>query len=69
MFRLSELKKEIVVDETEIQEEDEESDFSLTNFLLSWVVPEEEAPEDEDIDSGFIFLDEFCNIACFRNIR
>ena len=58
MFRLSELKKEIVVDETEIQEGDEESDFSLTNFLLSLVVPEEETPEDEDIDSGFIFLDE-----------
>ena len=44
-----------MVDETLIQDEDEDSDFSLTNFLLSWFVPEEETLEEEDIDPGFKF--------------
>ena len=55
-FRLSELKK-VSLDDTDTEpKEEEDSDFSLTDFLTSLVGETVEEAQEEDTDSGFPVL-------------
>ena len=55
-FRLSELKK-VSLDDTDTEpNEEEDSDFSLTDFLTSLVGEAAEETQEEDTDSGFPVL-------------
>ena len=52
-FRLSELKK-VSADDTDTEpNEEEDSDFFLTDFLTSLVGETAEEAQEEDADSGF----------------
>ena len=55
-FRLTELKK-VSLDDTDTEpNEEEDSDFSLTDFLTSLVGEAAEEAQEEDTDSGFPVL-------------